>query len=63
MVPSTLSKSFLNDVFSNILENKTPSRAMLRPKRRLNAWCAVDCARGPDSPRSCKNPVTLLLLL
>ncbi len=27
------------------MENKTPFRAVLRPRRRLNGWCAVDCAR------------------
>ncbi len=25
---------------------KTPFRAVLRPRGRLNAWCAVDCACG-----------------
>ncbi len=27
-------------------KKKKPSRAMLRPRRRLNVWCAVDCAGG-----------------
>ena len=25
-------------------KSQTPSRAVLRPRRRLNGWCAVDCA-------------------
>ena len=29
-----------------VLKIKTPSRTVLRPRRRLNVWCAVDCACG-----------------
>jgi len=28
------------------LKGITPSRVKLRPRRRLNVWCAVDCAGG-----------------
>ncbi len=31
---------------SHFSQRKTPSRAVLRPRRRLSIWCAVDCARG-----------------
>ncbi len=27
-------------------KNETPSQALLRPRRRPNVCCAVDCARG-----------------
>ncbi len=36
-------------------KNKTPFRAVLRPRRRLNWWCAVDCACG--GPGSVLTPV------
>ncbi len=29
-----------------LLKIKTPPQAVLRPRRRRNRWCAVDCARG-----------------
>ncbi len=35
-------------------------QAVLRPRRRLNAWCAVDCAEG--GPGALVTPVNNLLL-
>ncbi len=31
---------------SRTAKSKTPSRAMLRPRRRLNVWYAINCAKG-----------------
>ena len=29
-----------------LLKTKTPPRATLRPRRRLDVWCAIECAGG-----------------
>ena len=41
-----------------LLKSKSPPRGVLRPRRRLNAWCAVDCAAG--GLRAIHTPLPLL---
>ena len=38
-------QSFLSASLS-LIKNKTPSRGALRPRGRLNVWCASNCAGG-----------------
>jgi len=42
-------------------ENKTPSRTVFHPRRRLNVWCAVDCAGGGLGAMPTLVPSVLLL--
>ncbi len=44
---------------ARLLKSQTPSRAVLRPRRRLNGRCAVDCASGGRG--AIVTPVSLLL--
>jgi hypothetical protein len=44
---------------ARLLKSQTPSRAVLRPRRRLNGWCAADCASGDVG--AMVTPASLLL--
>ena len=46
---------------SPFLQTKTPSRVVLRPRRRLGVWCAVDCAKG--GPGAMTSPAGILSFL